>query len=112
MTDGAAELIKLRSLCPAAELWDEGGQPLVFLPGLKVESGGAFHVVDGLLCPRARDGYPTRMFFSRSFAGNGMGQNWNVFNIKSRPWHACSWKDVPAALPWLEIVANHLRPLR
>ena len=110
MTDAAAELEKLRSLCKDAEPWDEGGQPLIFLPGLKIHSGGVMHTVDGLLCPRARDSYATRLFLSKAFPGKG--NNWKTFNIKGRTWHACSWKDVPATLPWLEILACHLAPLQ
>jgi hypothetical protein len=110
MTDDAAELAKIRSLCKDAELWDEGGKLLVFLPGLKIHSGGALHTVDGLLCPRPRDSYATRLFLSKPFPAKG--RNWKTYNIKGRTWHACSWKDVPASLPWLEILACHLDPLK
>lgn len=109
MNDANVELAKLRSLCKDAELWEENGMPLVFLPDLKVHSDGAPHLVDGLLCPRDRDSYSTRLFLSKPFPGKG--NNWNAFNIKGLTWHACSWQGVPSTLPWLEILANHLRPL-
>lgn len=110
MSNPAAELETLKALCPEAELWEEGGQPLAFLPNLQIKSDGAPHQTDGLLWPGPRDGYETRLFLSRPFPAKG--QNWNVFNIKGRAWHACSWNGVPASLPWLQILANHLSPLR
>ena len=42
----ASQLARLRALCPEAELWNEAGSPLVFLPQLRVESAGAVHTVD------------------------------------------------------------------
>ena len=110
MSDAKAKLATLGSLCKDAELWDDGAQVLVFLPGLKVHSDGKVHVVDALLCPRARDNYPTRLFLSKPFTGKAA--NWNAFNIKGRTWHACSWTGVPESLSWLQILANHLSPLR
>jgi hypothetical protein len=110
MASADEELSKLKRKCKQAELWDEGGQPLVYLPGLSVESDGTAHVVNALLCPRARDSYPTRLFLSKPFPSKG--QNWNVFNIKGLTWHACSLSGVPAALSWIEILANHLGVLR
>ena len=110
MTDANAQMANMRSLCKDAELWEEGEKPLVFLPGLKVHSGGEIHAVDGLLCPRERDGYETRLFLSQAFQGK-VG-TWTAFNIKGRTWYSCSWQGVPATLPWLEILANHLSPLQ
>ena len=110
MTDVNEQLATMRSLCQGAELWEEGGRPLVFLPGLKVHSGGEVHTVDGLLCPRDRDGYETRLFLSKAFPGKVA--NWNVFNIKGRTWHSPSWQGVSAKLPWLEILGGHLSPLQ
>jgi hypothetical protein len=110
MASNEEELIKLRRIYKQAEPWDECGQPLVYLPNVTVESGGVKHELNTLLCPRARDGYPTRVFLSKPFPNKG--QNWKVFNIKGLTWHACSFSEVPASLPWIEILANHLRVLR
>ncbi len=110
MTDNDAQVARLRVLCPGAELWDEGGNPLVFLPGLKVESFGSIHTVDALLCPRARDGYDTRLFFSVRLPAN---RNWNdPFTIKARPWYAFSWSGILATTPWLAILASHLEAVK
>jgi hypothetical protein len=110
VTDVSAQLANMRSLCKDAELWEEGGKPLAFLPSLKVHSDGEIHTVDGLLCPRERDSYETRLFLSKPFTGK-VGA-WNAFNIKGRTWYSCSWQGVPATLPWLEILGSHLSPLQ
>lgn len=109
MTDQAAELFKLRDLCPAAEIWTDGGHPAVFMPKLQFKAQGGMHTRDVLLWPQARDGYATRLFLSAQVPG---AQNWNSFSICGRQWFACSWQGVPAHLPWIEILANHLRAFR
>lgn len=106
----AEEFARLRRISHAAELWDEGGQPLVFLPDLKLQHGKAAETVDALLVPRAHSGYTTRLFFSRPFPDRG--QNWTVHSIMGRAWHAMSFNEVPASLPWNAILASHLRPLK
>lgn len=106
----ADELARLRRINRAAELWDEGGQPLVFLPELKLQHGSRSEVVDALLVPRAHSGYTTRLFLSRPFANRG--QNWTVHQIMGRVWHAMSFNNVPASLPWNAILASHLGPLK
>lgn len=109
MTEPADPMAGLRALCPAADLWHEGEQPLVFMPGISVESGGTKHQVDLLLCPRARDSYETRLFFSRQLPVN---RNWSSFNIMTRTWHAFSWSGIPANDDWLEILATHLEAVK
>ena len=108
--DWQAGMRKLQRICRRAELWEDGGQPLVHLPDLKVEHAGATVTVDGLLCPRAHGSYITRLFLSRPFPSRGA--NWTSHNIMGRPWYAMSWNGVAANLGWDEILANHLRPLQ
>jgi hypothetical protein len=100
----------LRRINRGAELWDEGGQPLVFLPAMKVRHAGGEVSVDGLLCPRQHCGYTTRLFLSQAFGTRG--QNWTVHHIMGRAWHAMSFNNVPATLPWIEILAIHLGQLK
>lgn len=109
MTDAAAELATLRALCPGAELWTEADQPVAFLPDLTIskEIAGS-QKVDALLWPYLRDGYPTRLFLSERIPWS-IGGQWTQSVVQGRPWHACSWGPVPADLPWIEILANHLR---
>jgi hypothetical protein len=110
MTEPQAGFRALRRICPRAELWDEGGQPLVYLPGLKVNHAGAVVAVDALLVPRTHTNYPTRLFLSRPFSNRG--QNWTSHHLMGGTWHVMSWNGVPSSLPWDEILANHLRPLQ
>lgn len=109
MNSHSAQFAALSKLCPKAELWDEGGQPLVFIPGLPVSSCGAVHVVDVLLAPGERDSYQTRLFFSRQLPA---ARNWSCFSIKAGSWFAFSWQGVPANLTWDEILASHLEAVK
>lgn len=114
MIDPAAQLIRLRGLCPGAELWTEpgpSGGPLVYLPELKVETAGAVRTIDGLLCPRARDGYDTRMFYSEQLPVSPM-RNWAPHVVMGRGWHAHSWSGIGADQPWLDILASHLETVK
>ncbi|KRA84081.1 hypothetical protein [Altererythrobacter sp. Root672] len=108
MTD-ARQLARLRALCPEAELWDEAGSPLVFLPELRVESDGAVHTVDLLLCPRARDGYDTRLFFSKQLP---KARNWAPHALMARGWFAFSWQGIASSQPWLDILGSHLEAVK
>lgn len=109
MTEPGQELARLRRLCPEAEQWDEQGGSLVYLPGLRVESAGAIRTVDVLLCPRERDGYQTRLFFSEQLP---VSRNWSPYTLMARTWYACSWQGVPADQPWLDILASHLEAVK
>lgn len=111
MSDAAAELVRLQALCPAAELWTEGGKPVPFLPGLSFQTPGGRQTRDALLWPWPRDGYLTRLFVSEVITAPE-AKNWNPFNIQGRTWFACSWQGVVDSLPWIEILANHLRAFR
>jgi hypothetical protein len=105
-----AELAKLQKVYAAAELWDEGGQPLVFIPGLCIRSGRAVIQTDAVLCPRQHSsaGYPTRLFLRQQIPNRG--QNWAQHVIRGiSGWFSPSYDRVPASLPWMEILAAHLR---
>ena len=104
------QLAALRRINRGAELWDEGGQPLVYLPTMKVQHNGGTTTVDGLLCPSSHGSYTTRLFLSQSFPNRG--QNWTVHQIMGRAWHTMSYNYVPASLPWAEILAIHLGQLK
>jgi len=109
VTDAPSQLKLLQSLCRGAELWTEGGVPVAFLPGLTVsKEGSGSRVVDALLWPHARDGYDTRLYLSEQIPWS-IGGAWKQCVVQGRAWHACSWGPIPATLPWIEILANHLR---
>lgn len=109
MTDQTAELARLRRLNSGAEIWNEPGGPLVYLPGLRVLSAGKTHVVDALLCPRTRDGYMTRLFFSAPLP---VARNWTAYSILARSWQAISWQGIQADQPWLDILVCHLEAVK
>jgi len=111
MKEPTKEIELLRSLWPDAELVAGGGRYYVLLPFLNVRGEGGEKTVSALLQPWANgDGYTTRLFFSERFTKKG--ENWNCFNILGRTWYACSWNQVPENIPWVEIVASHLKPLQ
>jgi hypothetical protein len=111
MRDAESELKALKTHWPDAELLEEGGRKFALLPTLTVSADEKAKPVMALLQPWANgDGYTTRLYFSEHFTTKG--SNWNVFNILGRSWHACSWNNVPEDLPWIEILASHLRPLQ
>lgn len=106
---GHEQLGRLRALCPGAELWDEAGAPLVFLPDLKVESAGSIHTIDALLCPRPRDNYESRLYFSARLPAN---RNWGAHNVMTRTWWAFSWQGISSGQPWIDILAGHLEAVK
>lgn len=100
----------VKEALPDAEYWEEGGLPYVFIPRLCFESGGKKLSMPAVLCPAARDSYPTRLFLEKQVAAKG--QNWKAHVIRGHSWWAFSWNEVPASLPWLQILANHLRAMQ
>ena len=109
MTDPAAEVTRLRVLCPGAELMQDGNLPVVFLPGLKVRSGGLLHEVDALLSPRGHHSYETRLFFSTRLPPS---LNWQTYTLLARTWYAVSWRGIAAGQPWLDILASHMEVVK
>ena len=101
------ELEELKRICSGAKEMPEGGITFILLPNLTISGQGE---VDGLLCPQARDGYPTRLFLSRQIPGKG--NNWTPHRILDRSWTSWSWTGVGAELRLAEILANHLGALR
>ncbi|TAJ64654.1 hypothetical protein [Brevundimonas sp.] len=108
MGNADTELQRLRELAPAAEIWTEGGQAVAFLPDVEFRVGKETATRDLLLWPRDRDSYNSRLFLSEPVTAAN-AKNWKTFGIFGRTWHACSWQGVPNTLPWIEILANHLR---
>lgn len=112
MRDWDVELRPLKRLSPGADLWTEGGHPLVFLPALSIPELGVPVKRDALLWPHDRDGYPSRLFLSaRVNAREAL--NWTTtFNLQGHEWHGWSWKDVANNTPLLTILLGHLRPFQ
>lgn len=110
MIQDAAEIEALRPLCSGAVPMAEGGTNYVFLPGLKVTVGDAPRELDGLLCPTQVGGYTTRLYLSESV--HERQSNWNCSTILGRSWHTWSWNNVPANIPLVQMLLEHLRALR
>lgn len=110
MSTDSDKLAVLKGHWPEAELVPADGRTYVHLPNLKVPAGTDTKTIAALLRPWASDdGYTTRLFFSEKFSAKG--NNWNVFTIAGRTWHACSWNHVSDTEPWLQMIASHLSPL-
>ena len=107
-----AELEELKSLHPAAEVVQEAGVDLVRLPGLRLPSGCAPSVVDALLHPTSRDGYPSRLFVSQQVTPC-RARNWAGAVLLGTNWQVYSWKrDNAAPLSLIQKLAFHLDAFR
>lgn len=104
------ELESLRAVCEKPVRMSEAGTSYIFLPNLKVLAAGTLRVLDALLCPGMHSGYTTRLFLSSPVPERGA--NWTQWQIFGRTWHTWSWQNVPASLPPIQIVLEHLGELR
>ena len=99
-------LAELQAVCPRASLKAEGGQEFIDLPDLKIRSGGAILVRDGLLSLQQHSGYTSRLFVAQPIPNRGA--NWTTHNVMGRTWHTPSWNHVPTGRP-VEMLLQHLK---
>ncbi len=106
------QVAELKLLCPCIQHVEEAGCTYLLLPGLRLPAGCIPSRVNALLCPSARDGYPSRLFFAERLQSR-VQLNWNANGVRiaERNWHAYSWK-VNSNLRLAQMVAAHLRALR
>ena len=106
------QIAELKALFPGVARDDEGEQAFFLIPQLVLPDGCNPQQVDALLCPSARDGYPSRLFFAAQVASK-RSRNWgkNEVRILERNWFAYSWK-VKETLRLAQMVAAHLEALR
>lgn len=99
----------LKSVFPDLEVGKEGGTDFILIREMPLPDGCVPNRVDGLLCPSARDGYPSRLFLSESIAHFGKGTNWNAAGVRilGRQWWAVSWMT-RADQTLIEMIQNHL----
>lgn len=109
MMDVTKNYEALRNLYPEAQILEQGGQKVAFIPNLSLVRSGQLLQLEALLWPHARDGYDSRLFLGQKVPGKA--KNWKAFNIFGKSWWACSWQGVKASLPWPEMLSNHLRAL-
>jgi hypothetical protein len=105
------QISELKSIIPSVSYANEGGYDYFLLEGLPLPEGCQPATMDVLLCPNAREGYQSRLFFAAPVTG-GPQRNWNG-NIRAlgRNWHAISWATT-AGLKLVEMLAIHLNALR
>lgn len=116
MNNTTHQLDGLLALCPGAKEKQDAGYRFVFLPQLKVEVGETVKVMDALLALTAHSGYSTRLFLDEQIGErptiSNQPANWSQHHILGRNWWSWSWQGVPAELPWIQILIDHLRALR
>ena len=86
------DLGEVTELCREAQEVHEGGQPTLFLRGLRLPPNCGSAEVDALLCLHKRDGYDSRLYLSERIARKGA--NWTTACILDRQWHTWSWQGV------------------
>lgn len=103
---------ELKTLYPGTCRYDEAGKPFFLIPKVQLPEGCEPRVTDALLCPTARDGYPSRLYVADKVAF-ATPRNWNASNARiiERNWHAFSWK-VRDGLRLAQMVGAHLRGFR
>jgi hypothetical protein len=106
------QVAELKQLCPDVSEYQEAGCTYLLLPGLILPDGCSPERTVALLCPTARDGYPSRLFLADKVQSK-VERNWNATGvcIADRNWHAFSWKANPN-LRLAQMVAAHLEALR
>lgn len=84
---------ELKRYCGKLSVLPEGGISFLLMESLQLPAGCDPAVCDALLCPVAKDGYPSRLYFSVQVASR-YTRNWNCSNarIGERNWFAFSWK--------------------
>ena len=102
---------ELKRLSPEVQGCEEGGATFFLIPQLQLPAGCKPESVDALLCPTARDGYNSRLYFAERIQSK-VSPNWNgAVRIAERNWVAFSWKT-PEGMRLVQMVAEHLRGLR
>jgi len=109
MSTAAERFAAFQTIYPNAELVGPQEQPYAYIPELVVKSDGQSKTIGVLVQPWADGGYTSRVYFSEKFSSKGA--NWNTSTILANMWWVCSWNNVPASVPWSEILINHLTPL-
>jgi hypothetical protein len=105
------EITALKLIIPSVSSTTEGGYDYLLLENLPLPLGSQPETVDALLCPKPRDGYESRLFFSSKVTGCPV-RNWNgTIRVLGRNWFAISWKVSPG-LKLAEMLMIHLKALR
>ena len=107
MSSLEAVIADLMDLCADAQLIDERGGTVAYLPSFAFDSGGATITQDLLFVPADIASYPSsRLFYEHPVAGRG--NNWSTHNLIGRVWHAPSYQ-VDTSRGWRDQILQHLQ---
>jgi hypothetical protein len=103
------QIEELKKYCSKLSAITEGGVTFLYLEGLRLPQGCTPPVCDALLCPVARDGYPSRLFFPAE-ASSLRSQKWNMADahISGKNWWAFSWRHNLTNPTLAQILTEHL----
>jgi hypothetical protein len=112
MTTLAEQLTELAVMHPGVAMATEGGTTFYRIPTLRLPSGCSPAAVDALLCPSARDGYPSRLYYSAQIQSPN-SLNWHVQGVQilGQKWWAISWRTAEG-LRLAQMVRAHLDAFR
>lgn len=106
------ELDAIRPLCSASVTYHEDGwRQVIRMKGLRIPEQGQHREMDALLVlNHDNPTYPTKLYLAEQI---GCGLNWNENHyILGQEWYTFSWANVPSHLLPVEILADHLVPLK
>ena len=107
---------ELKRLFGEVQSAEEGGVTFFLFKSLQLPDRCTPQQVKALLCPSARDGYTSRLFFAQKVTVSEPTQtlNWNSVDqrILEENWHAYSWKINRTDLRLAQMIADHLRALK
>ncbi len=111
MTPSEPQIDAISALCEEkASFHIDGWRHLILMPGLRILVDGAERRVDAVLClNHDNPTYPTKLYLAEQ-VGTGLNYHETAF-LLGRSWQTFSWRDVPANLPPIEVLAAHLAPL-
>jgi hypothetical protein len=105
------QIDELKKIAPDLSAAEEGGFTYLLLRNVVMPEGCIPQHCDLLLCPVAKDGYESRLYFASQIVGCA-DRNWNGnLRVLERNWFAFSWKVQPGLrlAPMLIIHLNGLR---
>ena len=108
LEDADFQVQRLKLYCKTVKVADEGGLTYYLLEGLRLPGGCSPAECTGLLCPSARDGYNSRLFFDVRVDSPRV-LNWtNGVLILDKTWQVFSWKVETPGLSLAETLVRHM----
>lgn len=101
------QLEMILCLCKNAQLIEESGQKVVFLPTFTFKAGPNEITQDLLFVPFHHSGYPSRLFFSVKMSGSS-ARNWTNHNLLNRNWWSPSYL-VDTRKSWRDQILQHIQ---